>query len=497
MARRSYAAVDLGATSGRVGVISFDGERIALAERHRFANTPVWAGGTLYWDALGLWREVKRGLAAAAAGGDIASVGIDGWGVDFGLLDARGDLLANPVSYRDPRTEGMLAEAFGRVSRERIFESTGSQFLALNTLYQLLALQARRSPLLDVAARLLMLPDLFTYWLSGVAQTEYTVATTTQFYDVRRGEWARSLLGEFDLPARILPEIAPTGSVLGGLRSDVASEIGLVGTRIVAAAAHDTASAVAAVPFESSAAAYISLGTWALVGAEIAAPRVDSAVLAARFTNEGGAGGRIRLLRNAAGLWLVEECRRIWSERGRPLDHDAVARLAEAAAPWRSFVDVDAPGLLLPPDMPAAIRAECERLGEPVPADEGAILRCAFESLALRYRLVLDALQRLTGRRCEVVHVVGGGSRNRLLCQMIASATGSVVVAGPAEATATGNALVQMLALGDIASLDEGRMLVSCSFELSRYEPEDRAAWEEAYLRYLAVLDRDTSPTVR
>jgi rhamnulokinase len=491
MYRRSFAAIDLGASSGRVEVASFDGERLTLAEACRFANAPFWAGGTLFWDAAGIWRELKAGLAAAGRAGEVAGVGVDGWGVDFALLDPRGDLLANPVSYRDPRTAGMLDEAFRRVPRERIFAATGSQFLELNTLYQLLAMRTGRSPLLDAADRLLMLPDLFAYWLSSAAVTEYTVATTTQCFDVQGGDWARPLLAELDLPTSLLPDVVPTGTVVGGLRADVAAEVDLPDARVIATAAHDTASAVAAVPFAGENAAYISLGTWSLVGAEIPAPRVDDAVLAGQFTNEGGAGGRIRLLRNVAGLWLVEECRRVWATRGRVLDHDDVARLATGAPARRSFVNVDAPEFLLPDNMPAAIRAACARSGQPVPEGEGAILRCALESLALRYRLVLGVLRDLTGRGIDVLHVVGGGSRNRLLCQLTADATGVPVLAGPAEATATGNALVQMIALGDLASLDEGRALVRRSFNLTAYEPHERDAWNETYARYLGMIARE------
>lgn len=485
----SYLAVDLGASSGRVELLRFDGERLTIEEAHRFPNAPVRVVDTLYWDALRLWSEIKRGLARAEArdGDAIVSVGVDSWGVDFGLLDARGALVGNPVSYWDRRTEGMLDVAFALAPRSEIFEATGIQFLALNTLYQLLALVRQQSPSLEIAKTLLMIPDLFGYWLSGEIGSELTIASTTQCYDPRQGDWARGLLDRLGIPTHFLPRVVPSGTDLGPLRPEVAAEVGLPGSRVIAPAAHDTGSAVAAVPARSSRYAYVSCGTWSLIGTELAAPRIDARTLAANFTNEGGVGGTVRYLKNVAGLWLVDECRRLWAQRGRPLAPGEAAALAESAPPLRSFVDVDRPTFLSPPNVPAAIRQECARTGQPVPDDDAALIRCVLESLALKYRMVLATLEDLLGYPLEVVHLVGGGSRNRMLCQMTADATGLPVVAGPVEATATGNGLVQMLSLGAIASLAEGRDVVRRSFELAEYEPCGSSAWDDAYDHFCRV----------
>lgn len=486
MATRDLVAIDLGASSGRLELLRFDGARLSLDEVHRFPNTPVRAAGTLYWDALRLWSEVTRGLALARSrsGSGATSVAVDGWGVDFALLDARGDLLGNTVSYRDSRTQGMMARAFARVPREDVFAATGAQFMPLNTLYQLLALQAQGSPLLAAADRLVMLPDLFAYWLSGAKTSEYTVATTTQCYDVSAGDWSRGLLERLDLPTGLLPEVVPPGTRLGRVRADVAEATGLDGALVVAPASHDTASAVAAVPAVGTDFAFISLGTWSLVGAEIPKPRMDAAALAANFTNEGGIGGTIRCLKNVAGLWLIEECRRAWERQGSAISHPELAALAERARPLRSLIDVDHPSLTLPDDMPTAIAAECVRTGQPAPEDRGAMARCALESLAVKYRLVLERLRALVDQPISRLHVVGGGSRNRLLCQMTADATGLPVYAGPAEATAVGNGLAQLIALGDLGTVAEGRELVSRSFEIAVFEPRDAALWDEAASRF-------------
>mgnify|MGYP005856249183 CR=1 FL=1 len=483
---QGYVAVDLGAGSGRVELLTFDGSRLGLEEVHRFPNGPVRVHNTLYWDALRLWTEIRQGLARASDVGaaEVVSVGVDTWGVDFALLDAHGDLLANPVCYRDRRTEGMLEAAIERVGRTAIFEATGVQFLSLNTLYQLLALVQRRSPLLEVAETLVMMPDLVNYWLSGAKVCEFTNATTTQFYNPRSQEWAWSLLRQLGLPTRLLPEVVRPGTPLGGLRPDVAEETGLAGVTVVAPATHDTASAVAAVPARSARYAYVSSGTWSLIGAELAEPRIDAATLRANFTNEGGVDGTIRYLKNAAGFWLVDECRREWARQGRHFTHQDLVELAESATPLLSFVDVDHPAFLLPSDMPAAIRAECARTGQPVPTDEGALVRCILESLALKYHSVLGTLQALLGSQLEAIHVVGGGARNSLLCQMTADVTGLPVMAGPVEATAIGNAIVQMLALGAIGSLREGRELVRRSFEIATYRPRPSVAWVEAVARF-------------
>ena len=488
----NFLAVDLGASSGRALLGRWDGARFALHELHRFDNGPVSAGGTLYWDVLRLWEGIKDGIARYAAqhSEPLAGLGIDAWGVDFALLDRAGRLLGNPVCYRDQRTAGMLEEVTGRVSRRRIFERTGLQFMQFNTLYQLYSMARAGDPQLEAAAKLLMIPDLFHYWLSGRAVAEYTDASTTQFMRCGEPRWERDLLAEIGVPAGILPEIVQPGAVLGELRRELLAETGLRhAAPVIAPASHDTASAVAAVPGLDERSAYISSGTWSLVGVEVAEPVVSELALELNFTNEGGVAGTTRLLKNVAGLWLLQECRRRWHREGRDYTWEDMLALAEQAPPLRSLVDPDAPDFLAPGDMPAAVRAYCRRSGQPEPQDDGAVVRCCLESLALKYRLVIEAIELLTGRPVETIRVVGGGCRNRLLNQWTADACGRPVVAGPAEATALGNLLVQAIAVGILPDIAAGRRAVAASVELERFTPRPATAWDAAYeaLRRLAM----------
>ena len=389
MAQKAYLAVDMGASSGRHVLGLFDGRQLHLEEVYRFDNGPVEVAGRLYWDLLGLWAHVRQGLRAAAGKrpNSIASIGVDTWGVDFGLLGRGDELLGNPYHYRDSRTNGIMEKAFGIVSRENIFRHTGLQFMQINTLYQLLAMRLSASPLLDVAESLLMVPDLFHWLLTGVKCNEMTDASTSQFYNPLQGDWARELLEQFSLPTHILGQIVPPGTTLGPLRANLAAETGLGTAKVVLPGSHDTASAVMAVPAHSRPGArpdwcYISLGTWALMGIESPQPVVSDLVLKLNFTNEGGVGGTTRLLKNIAGLWLVQECRRVWNLAGENLDWEALNQLAAAEAPLRSFVSPDASDFAAPGDMPEAIRAFCRTTGQPVPETKGAVLRCALESQA-------------------------------------------------------------------------------------------------------------------
>jgi rhamnulokinase len=482
LADRRLLAVDLGAESGRAVVGRFDGTRLTLKEVHRFPNVPVTAAGTLYWDVLRLFSDLVDGVRAAGA---VDSVGVDTWGVDFGLLDRAGRLLGNPVHYRDNRTTGMVAEALRRVPAVEIYARTGIQLLEINSLYQLLAMRLVDDPQLEAADRLLMMPALFTTWLCGSRASELTDVSTTGCYDPRARGWALELLDVLDIPARIFGEIVAPGTELGPLLP----RLGLGTARVVATASHDTASAVAAVPFEPDrAGAYISSGTWSLVGLELSAPVIEPAALAANLTNEAGAAGTVRLLRNVMGLWLVQECRRAWSLAAREWCYDDLIALAASAPAFGPLIDPDDGRFLRPGDMPGAIAEACRESGQEAITDTGRVVRCALESLALRYRWTLDRLEAVTGRRVDTVHVVGGGARNRLLCQMTADATGRPVVAGPVEATAAGNLLVQALALGLVGSLAEARELVRRSFPLERYEPRWPERWEEAWARFQAVL---------
>jgi rhamnulokinase len=487
-------AFDLGASGGRAVLGSFDGDRLRLNEVHRFSNGPVRLPDGLHWDVLRLFAEVKRGLALCGEKhGRPASIGVDTWGVDFALLDRQGALLGNPHHYRDSRTEGMIEKAFQRVPREEIFERTGIQFMRMNSLYQLLSMALSRSPLLEAAETLLMIPDLLNYWLSGRAVCEFTDATTTQFYDPRAGGWATTMLERLGIPTHFLAEVVPPGTVLGPLLPSVAEETGLADVPVVAPACHDTASAVAAVPASEEDWAYVSSGTWSLVGMEVREPIITPESLAGNVTNEGGVAGTFRFLKNVAGLWLVQECRRAWAQQGDEYSYDELTRMAEAASPFPALIDPDDPSFLDPPDMPRAIAGYCLRSGQTPPEGLGSIVRCVLESLALKCRWVLDSIEEMRRRPIRVIHVVGGGSRSRALCQFTANASGRPVMAGPAEATATGNILVQALALGHLSSLEEGRALVRRSFELPTYEPQHTAAWDEAYGRFLSLLDKAAS----
>ncbi|MBM4073459.1 MAG: rhamnulokinase [Planctomycetes bacterium] len=481
-------AFDLGAESGRGLVGSFDGDKLRLDVVHRFPNGPVQTLDTLHWDVLRLFGEMLQGMRKAAVeSGPIASVGIDTWGVDFALLGRDGSLLGNPRNYRDPHTEGIMEPAFARVGREDIYRQTGIQFMRFNTLFQLLALQRDRSPLLDAAETMLLIPDLFHYWLTGVKANEFTDASTSQMIDPHGRGWARELVRSFGLPERLLGTIVPPGTVLGPLRTSVATAAGIVSVPVIAPATHDTASAVAAVPARGNAWAYISSGTWSLMGAELPSPLVSDKALAFNFTNEGGVCGTTRLLKNVMGLWLVQECRRAWERDGHTYSYEELMHLAEAAPPFVSVVDPDDAGFILPASMPAALADYCRRTGQPVPQEPGAVIRCTLESLALRYRWVLDRLEELTGQRLEVIHIVGGGSQNSVLNQFTADACNRPVVAGPVEATAIGNVLMQAIGLGLLKSLADGRDVVRRSFEVRTFEPRQPERWQQAYERFVRL----------
>ncbi len=488
-----FLAVDLGAESGRTVLGRFDGERMALEEVHRFPNTPVRLPDGLHWDVLRIVQEVKNGLARAASnGGRIESLGVDSWGVDFGLLDRDGALISNPYHYRDARTDGMDQRAFDRVPRDEIYATTGIQFMPINTLYQLLAMEG--SPLLEAAKTLLMIPDLIGYWITGVRACEFTNASTTQLYDPRSGDWAYGLLEGLGLPAQIFGEIIPPGTRLGPLLSEVVEETGIKGdVPVTAVASHDTASAVVAVPAEDENFAYLSSGTWSLMGVELPEPAITPEGMRANFTNEGGFEGTTRFLKNVMGLWILQECRRAWAREGRDYSYEELAHLADASPATGSVVDPDHPAFLRPGDMPGRIRRFCRETGQAQPGAPGAIVRCVLESLALKYRWVIERAEEITGRRVDTIHVVGGGVRNKLLCQLTADATRRPVRAGPVEATALGNLMVQAYSRGYVGSLEEIRAVVRASpVEVRDYRPGGNAdEWENAYGRLQEVMNAD------
>ena len=493
MTERIYLAADLGAESGRVMAGAWDGRRIKLEELHRFPNGPVEVAGSLRWDVEKLWAEVQCGLGVAAKrfGAAAASVGVDTWGVDYALLSREGELLGQPFNYRDARTRGLLAAALAKVPRAEIFSATGSQFLEINTLYQLLAAQRDQPDTLAAARCFLMMPDYFHWCLCGARVVEFTNATTTQFFHPTRRAWSFELLERFGLPTAMLPEVVAPGTRLGPLRAAVGESTGLGRLPVIAPATHDTGSAVAAVPTAHTGHAnwaYLSSGTWSLLGFESREAVLSPRALALNVTNEGGLDGTYRVLKNIMGLWLVQRCQRAFAGRGHHFDYAELARLASAAPAFRSFIEPDDARFLHPPDMPAAIQQFCRETGQPVPETEGALVRCLYESLALKYATVLDELEELAAARLEVIHIVGGGSQNSLLNEFTASACARPVVSGPVEATALGNVLVQARAAGEIQSLDELRGVVRASSELREFVPGDPARWREARARFAKLL---------
>ena len=489
MSSTTFLAFDLGAESGRGILGSFDGQRLALEVLHRFPNGGVRTLDSMHWDVLRLYGEMLHALRLAAGRGKApASLGIDTWGVDFGLIGRDGSLLGNPRHYRDPHTEAVMEAAFARVSRAEIFGHTGIQFMRFNTLFQLLALRRDGSPLLEAARHLLFMPDLFHYFFTGIKVNELTDASTSQMLDPATCQWAYPLVRAFDLPAQLLGSLVKPGTVLGPLRASVAADTGLAPIPVVATATHDTAAAVAAVPAEGTGWAYISSGTWSLMGVELDRPRLGEAALAANFTNEIGYGGTVRFLKNVMGLWLVQECRRAWERAGQSLGYDELMRLAGEAPAFGSVVDPDHSGFILPPSMPGALAEFCRRSGQPAPEGIGPTVRCALESLALRYRWVLGKLEELTGQPIGVIHVVGGGSQNELLCQLTADCCDRPVLAGPVEATAIGNVLVQAIGLGVLGSLAEAREVVRRSFEVKRFEPRPDDCWQGHYERFTRLV---------
>jgi len=495
MSESCYLAVDLGAESGRVIAGFFNGQTIRLEELHRFGNGPVSVAETLRWDVLRLWSEIQAGLAKAGArcGQSIVSVGVDTWGVDFVLLTKTGEMLGQPYHYRDARTRGMLEQTFARVPRAEIFAQTGVQFMEINTLYQLVAMQQTNPALMKLADKFLMMPDVFHWLLSGSRVVEFTNATTSQCFHPVERTWAGDLLRKLELPVSMFPEVVEPGTKLGKLRDDVARRSGLPRLSVVTPATHDTGAAVAAIPTELTGTAkwaYISSGTWSLMGLELPNAILSPKALAYNVTNEGGVDGTYRLLKNIMGLWLVQECRRSFERNGAAYDYATLAQIAEDAAPFRALVDPDAREFLAPDDMPSAIRDWCRKTNQEVPDTDGALVRCALESLALKYRQVLGRLEELSGEKTEVIHIVGGGTQNELLNQFTANATGRPVITGPVEATAFGNVLLQARTAGEIGSLAEIRDVVRRSSVLKRYEPRQPAAWNEAYARFSELLDR-------
>jgi len=477
---RNYLALDLGAESGRAIVGSIRDGRLSLTETHRFLNTPVQQPDGVHWDLSRQWQDIQAGIQKSALQYPLESLGVDTWGVDFCLLDENEQPLFDPFHYRDARTDGMMEEVFKKVSRSEVFTQTGIQFMQLNTLYQLYAMVLAEHPALGKARTFLTMPDLFNHFLCGSKVCELSIATTTQCFDPLKGTWSFDLLGKLGIPTQIFPRVIQPGTLLGELLPNVSREIGITPIPVVAPASHDTGSAVAAVPARNGSFAWLSSGTWSILGAEVSRPVINEKALAFNFTNEGGVPGTWRLSKNIMGLWLVQECKREWG-----MTYPELTSLAADAQPFLAVIDPDDLRFLHPGNMPQKIQQYCAETSQYIPGAPGEIVRIVLESLALKYRMVLDQLEELTDSHLDRIHIIGGGTRNCLLSQFAADATGRQVICGPVEATAAGNILMQSIALGDLGSLTEGREIIKGSFELETYDPVYKPGWDDAYARLL------------
>lgn len=490
MKTTKYLAIDLGASSGRGIVGTFDGEKITLAENHRFPNEPVMAAGQFTWDILRIFHEIKSAIRKCALSDDrdIVSIGIDTWGVDFGLLDKNGHLLGNPVHYRDARNDAMPEYAATLVSPDWVYEKTGIQVVDFNTLYQLLAVKKDSPEILAAAEDMLFVPDLLNYFLTGKKQTEYTIASTSQMLDAKARDWSWELIDKFGFPKKIFSNIVMPGTTVGALRPDVIEEVGNIKANVVSVAAHDTGSAVMAVPATSDKFIWISSGTWSIMGTEAKEPVISERTRECNFTNEGGANRTIRFSKNITGLWLEQESKRQWEREGEKLSFAELSDMAAKSEPFKCFIDPDEPRFSAPGNLPRRIVEYCGETGQKAPETKGEIVRCILESLALKYRYTVDMIDDLSGERIPSINVVGGGTQEKPLMQFTANACGRPVSAGPIEATALGNIIAQAIAAGEIRDIWQGREVIGNSFGIDHYEPKDTAAWDAAYERFKKLI---------
>lgn len=498
---KHYLALDLGAESGRAILGTFQNGKLTLSEEHRFITgaesvPTMYPDGvpddlendcSLLWDFIRFWSEIKRSIYIAGKKVKIEAIGIDTWGVDFALLDKKGMLIGSPFNYRDSRSNGMMEEAFSRLSRRRIYEKTGIQFMPLNSLYQLLSLTQRNDPQFSIADKFLMVPDLINFWLSGKVFSEFTVATTSQLLDPYKRQWSDEITTAMGFPKRIFPEIIPPGTIIGTLRDSVAVETGIQ-PLIIAPACHDTGSAVAAVPTENEDFIWISSGTWSIVGMNIPNPIINEESFRYNFTNEGGLEGTYRFSKNVMGLWILQQCKLQWKKEGNEFSYTELTEQASKAPHLKSFVDPDYSEFLHPGKIVEKIREYCELTGQPVPQNKGEIVRAALQGIALRYRYVIEKLEEVSGRRMSTIHIIGGGTKNQLLNQMTADAMGRQVISGPIEATSIGNLIIQAIANKDINNLKDGVDLIKNSFEISTFEPGDRRQWDAAFIQFVSHL---------
>lgn len=477
-------AVDFGASGGRVMLGTYDGEKIAAKEIHRFSNDPVILNGTMYWDVLRLFFEIKQGIIKSKAYGSAESIGVDTWGVDFGLLDEKGYLLENPVHYRDKRTEGTLEKAFELLPRDKFYALTGNQFMEINTAFQLLALKEQRPEQLERADCLLLMPDLFNYFLSGVKKSERSIVSTTQMSNPFAIGWAKEVVKCLGIPEKLLTEVVSTGTVLGPVQEEIREELGIEPMDVIAIAGHDTQCALTAVPSKEEDFIFVSCGTWSLFGTELSEPVVTKKSEELNITNETGTEEKTSFLKNIIGLWLIQESRRQWIREGKEYSFSELENMAREAEPFKCFIDPDAPEFVPAGNVPRRIRAYCERTGQRVPETVGEIVRCINESLALKYRYAMEEIKECTGKDYHAVHMVGGGIQSKLLCTFTAHACGVPVIAGPVEATVHGNIAIQLMAKGIIADLKEARKVIAASEEPVTYQPENQEDWNKAYAFY-------------
>jgi sugar (pentulose or hexulose) kinase len=487
---KQYIAVDLGAESGRVMLGSLSDDRLVLEEIYRFGNIPLEQNGSLRWDFEKQLQEVQTGIAEAVkrANGRISGIGIDSWGVDFGLIGSDGRLVENPYHYRDGRTNGMMETASGLVPKREIYESTGLQFLQFNSVYQLLAMRLANSEALAKAKSLVFAADLFSYHLCGRVYGEYTLASTSQLMDMRTGQWSKTIFDKLSLPIEIMPPIVKPGTIVGQLTDAVCGKIGCEPIPVIAVASHDTASAVAAVPARDNNWAYLSSGTWSLCGVEVPGPIINDKTFEYSFTNEGGVANTIRLLKNIMGLWLVQQCKKQWQKDGVELSYDELTGMAQKTEPFTAYIDPDYSKFLSPGDMPEKINDHLAQTGQKTINDKGQVIRVILESLAFKYRWTVEKLEDIIGDKIDCLHIVGGGIQNELLCQFTANAVGIRVIAGPVEATASGNILMQARATRQIETLQQAREIVRNSFELKEYQPQNVSLWQEQYSRIKNIL---------
>ena len=483
-------AFDFGASSGRAILGIFDGERIELQEVHRFSNDPVKINGTVYWDVQRLFFEIKQGILKAKEAGGFDSIGIDTWGVDFGLLRKDGTLVENPVHYRDARNDGMVEKATEYMSKERMYDITGIQFMDFNTIFQLLSLKENRPYILEEADKLLFMPDLLNYMLSGVKSTEFSIATTSQMVDLKTNNWSDEILDTFGIKKNLLTDIAPTGAVIGQLSDEICEELGVEKADIVSVAAHDTQSAITATPCEYDDFAFISCGTWSLFGTEVKDPIINEASKKLNVTNEGGYDYTTAFLKNICGLWLIQESRRQWIREGKEYSYAELEKLALECEPFKCFIDPDAPEFAPMGNLPRRVKEYCEKTGQYVPQTVGEIIRCIYESLALKYRYTFDGIKECTGKDYDRIHVMGGGTKDKLLLQMTAQSCNVNVYGGPIEATALGNVAIQLMSTGAIKDIKEARKIIAKGENLKLYEPNDNASWEKAYEDFKSIINK-------